>query len=245
VFYADEKFMSFSRASFLAIVIFLGFHPPESSANCNDNFVSFVAKQFSLGKLGSTKYSTLILLGAPASGKGTLSDQLLKEASFDRVSVGAVLREHIAKKTQIGVTVEPIMAQGGLVPEEILRKVLSERLQTAALDKPLLFDGSPRRLEEAKFLIAELEKNQRNPILVLWMEAPDEVLIKRAVSRNRGPDDQPQVVKERLKVYYEETLPVAKYMENLPNVRFVRINANQNADGVYQNSVKIITVSNE
>jgi adenylate kinase len=200
------------------LVLLLAFNYSFASAQSCLDHASLLLKnapRFSLGSLGSTDYATVILLGPPAVGKGTLSEELMSTQSFTHISVGAALRENIKAKTPAGLQAEAYMNRGDLVPEDIIRSVLSDTLDRAPKDKPLIFDGSPRKLEEAKFLVEALQKKERTPVLVILLEAKDDVLVARAAARNRGPDDAPDVVKHRLKVYREETVPAVQYLKSL------------------------------
>lgn len=216
-----------------------------SAQSCPDHVSLLVknAPRFSLGSLGSTDYATVILLGPPAAGKGTLSEELMSTQSLTHISVGAALRENIKAKTPAGLQAEAYMNRGDLVPEDIIRSILSDTLDKAPKDKPLIFDGSPRKLEEAKFLAEALQKRGRTPVLVMLLEVEDDVLVARAAARNRGPDDAPDVVKHRLKVYREETMPAAQYLKSLDGrgVTFRVLDGSQSVQAVRDAALEHVT----
>lgn len=234
----------FRRVSWALILSVSVLSSAVPAQNCAGEALKLVrnAPLYSLGKLGETEYSTVILLGPPAAGKGTLSEELMSTDAFTHVSVGAALRENIKAKTALGMQAESYMTKGDLVPEEIIRKIVADTLDKAPKNKPLIFDGSPRKLEEAKFIVEALKERQRTPVLVMLLEVSDDVVIERAVRRSRGPDDAPDVVKHRLEVYREETLPAANYLRGLggDGLVFRSLDGSKSVDEVRDSAVRFV-----
>lgn len=183
----------------------------------------------------SAKVLKALILGAPASGKGTISSRIMKRYPVVHVSSGDKLRDHIHKQTELGKEVKTYLNDGKLVPDEVMIKFMITELKVIT-DKPWLLDGFPRTVKQAK----ELWKVQ--PVdVVLNLVVPFEVIIERVKNRwvhlpsgrvyNIGfsipkvegkddetgedlvqrPDDKPEAVKKRLEIYQSITQPVIDF----------------------------------
>ena len=171
----------------------------------------------------------LIILGPPGSGKGTVSEQLAQEFHFLHVSVGDLLRAETKRKTTLGKEISSYMDKGNLVPHQMAVDIAKKAI---GKKKNFLFDGFPRSIDQAK-LIEDLDVD-----LVIYLDAPQEEIVKRLSGRLLDPvtgktyhqqylpppknimgrlvqrkDDTPKVIKERFKVYHQETEPVIKYYQ--------------------------------
>lgn len=181
----------------------------------------------------------LILLGAPGSGKGTQARRLSQEYQIPHISTGDLFRAHIAARTSLGGQVADLIQAGQLVPDEVVLRMLFDRLMQLDCANGYLLDGFPRTIEQANQLAYFQENKVRT--FVLYLEVPDEEIVRRATGRlicrqcgliyNRdlSPpvyegicdkcggevyqrlDDQPAIVWQRLKVYHEQTQPLIKY----------------------------------
>ena len=167
----------------------------------------------------------VILFGAPGAGKGTQANFLIKEFDLIQISTGDMLREAVKHQTELGKKVENIMANGDLVPDEIIFSLISNRLNDKDLKNGFIFDGFPRNLKQAEKL--EQIMNQRNINLdfVFHIDVDEDILASRIENRAKQEkitrkDDTSAVLIERLKVYNRETKPVLDYYskKNVLNV---------------------------
>ena len=158
----------------------------------------------------------VILFGAPGAGKGTQANFLINEFGLIQISTGDMLREAVKHQTELGKKVENIMANGDLVPDEIIFSLISNRLNDKDVKNGFIFDGFPRNLKQAEKL--EQIMNQRNINLdfVFHIDVDEAILASRIENRakqekNTRKDDTSAVLIERLKVYNRETKPVLDY----------------------------------
>ncbi|XP_001603651.1 GTP:AMP phosphotransferase AK3, mitochondrial isoform X3 [Nasonia vitripennis] len=180
-----------------------------------------------------------VILGAPGSGKGTISARIVKQFDVKHISSGDKLRYHIANQTDLGKKVKKYLDSGMLVPDETMIALISEEIKTLE-GRNWLLDGFPRTRAQAEAL------QKIYPLsLVINVDVPDSVIVERLKNRwvhlpsgrvyNIGfndpkvpgrddvtgellvqrPDDQPEVVQERLHVYATKTKPLIDYYKQL------------------------------
>ena len=125
----------------------------------------------------------LILLGAPGSGKGTQAAKLVKEKKYTHISTGNLLRDEIAKKTELGNKVKGVMDAGNLVSDELVVELLKSNLDFG--NSQYIFDGYPRNLEQAKTLDAILGDH---PAKAIYFELDADKLVERLCNRRVSPD---------------------------------------------------------
>ncbi|MFA5141051.1 MAG: nucleoside monophosphate kinase [Elusimicrobiota bacterium] len=159
--------------------------------------------------LTPTKPLHLIILGPPGSGKGTYSKKMVEEYGMVHISAGELLREYAKTHPEIG----KIMAEGKLVPTELLMGLLKERLsQDDIRRRGFILDGSPRRVSEAAMVESMLQELGMPVDALLRLEVPEEELRRRILARGRA-DDNETTLAERMRVYREQTLPVYDYFQ--------------------------------
>ena len=153
----------------------------------------------------------LLVLGPQGAGKGTQAKRIATDHGIPHISTGDMFREAIAAQTALGRKVEPILAAGQLVPDEITVALIRERLQSADAAKGFVLDGFPRNLAQAEALDGMLAEIDRSLDAVLFFDLDDDVaterMLLRAATENR-PDDTPEVIAERLRIYHENTEPI-------------------------------------
>jgi adenylate kinase len=148
---------------------------------------------------------TIALLGPPGSGKGTQAERLCEELGYTWLSTGDLLREARANGTELGERAGEYMDRGELIPDDVIVKVVEEALAGVG-DRPILLDGFPRTVAQA-----ELGPGLDAAILI---DVPDDVVVERIAGRNQGrADDNPETVRERLRVYHQETEPLVEHYE--------------------------------
>lgn len=198
----------------------------------------------------------LIMLGAPGSGKGTLATLLSEHYGLPHISTGDIFRDNIRKGTELGTKVKTILDSGELVPDEVTMQILAHRLEEDDAQKGFILDGFPRTIEQAEMLDEQYPINK-----AILLNVTDEVLMERLTLRrvcakcgmtfhlkNIPPkkegvcdvcgtklverdDQKPEVVKHRLEVYQEETVPVIDHYR--AQERVVDIDANGSPDQIF------------
>ena len=153
----------------------------------------------------------MLLLGPQGSGKGTQAKRIEAEYDVPQVATGDIFRAAIAAGTELGRQVEPILASGRLVPDDLTVALIRDRL--SALDSFTL-DGFPRTLAQAEALDAMLGEIGRELDAILLFQLDDATATKRLLRRaeeEQRPDDTPQVIARRLQIYHEQTEPVVEH----------------------------------
>ena len=175
----------------------------------------------------------LLVLGPQGSGKGTQASRLAEEREIPHVSTGDMFRGAIAAGTPLGRRVEPILASGELVPDELTVALIRERLSEPDAARGFVLDGFPRNLAQAEALDAMLTEIDRELDLVLFFDLDQvtstERLRKRAVIEGRD-DDTPDAIARRLELYHEQTAPLVKLYR--ASGRLVPIRAERTIDEV-------------
>lgn len=190
----------------------------------------------------------IVLFGAPGSGKGTQGELMEKRTGFPRISTGDLLRTAAQKRTPLGLKAEAVMKEGRLVSDEIVIGLVRKRLADPDSRRGYILDGFPRTIAQAEAL-ATLDGER--PEVVMGIEVPTEVVIDRLSGRRicsscqavynlavqpprlegvcdlcRGPlvqrpDDTPEVIRERIRVYHEQTESLKDHYLRLGSYRAV------------------------
>jgi adenylate kinase len=160
----------------------------------------------------------LVLLGPPGAGKGTQGALLAERLGIPTISTGDMLRASVEAGSELGRKVDGIMAQGALVDDATMADVVRERLAQSDTADGFLLDGYPRTLGQVETLGGILADAGRTLDGVVLVDVPEEELVRRALARKR-PDDQEEVVRERLRVYREKTEPLIGYYRQLGLLR--------------------------
>lgn len=201
----------------------------------------------------------IILLGPPGSGKGTQAKRLAADFQIPHVSTGDLFREHMAAETPLGQKAQSFVKAGQLVPHELVLDILIDRIYRPDAQRGYLLDGVPRTILQAEDLAKHLDA--KTPLFVLYLNVPDDIIVKRASGRllcrkcgaiynvdisppvhegicdvcggevYRRSDDQPDVVRERLRVYHQQTQPLIDYYQQ--KGLLARFNGNQPPDVVH------------
>jgi adenylate kinase len=162
----------------------------------------------------------LILLGPPGSGKGTQAQRLVQRYGIVQLSTGEMLRAAVAAQTPVGLKAKDIMATGGLVPDEVVIGIISDRLDQPDAAKGFILDGFPRTVPQAEALDQLLKKKHMKLEAVIELRVNESALLQRvenrvAQMRARGEDvrvdDTPEVLTKRLASYRALTEPLIHY----------------------------------
>ncbi len=185
--------------------------------------------------------SFIILLGAPGAGKGTQAEILAKRTGLPHISSGDIFRENLKKQTELGKLAQKYMSKGELVPDDVTIAMIKERLSRPDCAKGAILDGFPRTPAQAKALDEMLEELGGKVVAVPFIKVPEEELVERLSGRlvckanghifhkkynppkvpgicdydgselYQREDDKPEVVRNRIRVYLEQTAPLIDF----------------------------------
>jgi adenylate kinase len=186
----------------------------------------------------------LVLLGPPGSGKGTQGERLQEDLRLPYYATGDILRAAVRDETELGRSAREYMDRGDLVPDEVIVGVIAERIDSAEAADGFLLDGFPRTTPQAEALDAKLEQLGRAVTAVLLIDVSDDEVIRRLGGRRTcaenghvfhvefnppqregvcdidgselivRDDDEPEVIRKRLRTYHEKTEPLVDYYDS-------------------------------
>jgi adenylate kinase len=192
---------------------------------------------------GPVSELNLILFGPPGAGKGTQADRLQRDFQLPFISTGDMLRGNVKSETELGKEAKRYMDAGDLVPDELIVAMAADRLDQHDAEDGFILDGFPRTLDQAGALERQLNKLQRRVTAALLIDVPDEEVIRRLSGRRvcvkaghnyhvefdppkhegvcdqdgsrliQRDDDKPEVIKNRLNVYHEQTEPLVDHYD--------------------------------
>ncbi|MFN3596341.1 MAG: adenylate kinase [Rubricoccaceae bacterium] len=197
----------------------------------------------------------LVLFGPPGAGKGTQAKLLAEQHGLRHLSTGDLFRSAIKAQTPLGQQVESLLAEGKLVPDDVTNGIVADEL--AALDYDgFVLDGFPRTVDQAEWLLGELDAHAAPLTAVVSLRVPEEDIVQR-LSRRRTdaetgaiyhldfnppppdvpearlvhrPDDEPEAIRTRLRVYHEQTQPLESFFRT--RARFVEVDGTGALDEV-------------
>ncbi|NPA68202.1 MAG: adenylate kinase [Chlorobi bacterium] len=183
----------------------------------------------------------IALFGPPGAGKGTQSEFLTKKYNLFYISTGELLRKELAAGTKLGIQAKNIIAEGGLVSDEIIVQIIEKTIKSNSDANGFLFDGFPRTYIQAYILDGLMIKLNSNLDCLISIEVPEEESVRRLLQRGKTSgrtDDNETVIRNRLKEYKEKTLPVLEYYKE--RGLFYAVNGMQSIEKVTENIEKII-----
>jgi adenylate kinase len=158
--------------------------------------------------------ATVVLLGPPGSGKGTQTSRLRDDLGLVALVTGDLLRAARADGTALGRRASGYMDRGELVPDELIVGMITDAIASSGAE-PIVLDGFPRNVGQADALAGVLESCARELTAVILIDVPDQIAAARIGGRHEGrADDNAETVRERLRVYHEETEPLVAYYES-------------------------------
>ena len=204
----------------------------------------------------------IILLGAPGAGKGTQARFICEKYGIPQISTGDMLRAAVKAESDLGKQVKEVMASGGLVTDEIIIALVKDRIKEDDCGNGFLFDGFPRTIPQASALV----ESDIQIDVVLEIDVQDDEIVKRLSGRRvhldsgrvyhivynppnkkgvddvsggeliQREDDIEETVRNRLRVYHQQTKPLVEYYKNLSksnnNIRVVKVNGLAKVDSI-------------
>jgi len=184
----------------------------------------------------------IILFGPPGAGKGTQSEKIIQKYHLTHLSTGDLFRKHLSEGSELGKLAQKYMDEGNLVPDEVVIRMVELKVRTEEDTPGFIFDGFPRTVNQAKALDILLN-NMGQPIsAMITLEVDEEELKKRILLRGkdsgRTDDQDEEKINNRIRVYKEETLPVAEYFEKQD--KLYRIKGEGGIDEIFKKICKVI-----
>ena len=160
----------------------------------------------------------LVIFGAPGSGKGTQSEQLINRYGLHHISTGEVLRDHIARGTKLGILADQYISKGQLIPDDLMISILADILDNDPnAAKGVILDGFPRTIPQAQALERMFDARGTKLHAVVGLDVPEEELVDRLIKRGQQSgrsDDNLDTIRKRLDVYHNQTQPLREYYES-------------------------------
>lgn len=186
--------------------------------------------------------TVIILLGAPGSGKGTVAAELSKQRSIPHISIGDLFYENLKNKTELGLHAQRYLEKGQLVPDDLVLDIVYDRISKPDCENGYILDGIPKNIAQ----VHELEDYLRNKatVVAVKLNVNDETATNRLSNRmicekcgrvwsknghceicqgelTQRSDDKPDAIKERLKVYHEQTEPLERFYKDAGQLKEV------------------------
>ena len=213
----------------------------------------------------------IILLGPPGAGKGTQAESICENYGIPHISTGNMLREAVEAGTKLGLEAKSLMDAGILVSDDVIVGLVEERISADDCSEGFLFDGFPRTIPQAEALI----ERDINIDAVVEIAVPDQDIIDRMAGRRMHPasgrnyhiifnppknegkdditgedlilreDDKPETVKDRLKVYADQTSPLVVFYSNLSSssqLKYIKVSGTETPSNVTQQILKDLEI---
>lgn len=158
----------------------------------------------------------LLIMGPPGVGKGTQASHIKSKLNIAHLSTGDILRTEIEKKTDTGVQAKLYMDAGKLVSDQVLLDIIQDRIKNHDCDGGYLLDGFPRTLPQAVGLEKIMESINHTLDRVISLTADENELVERLIKRGAESgrsDDTPDVIRNRQKIYWEQTAPLLDFYQ--------------------------------
>ena len=159
----------------------------------------------------------IVLFGPPGAGKGTQSEKIIEKYNLVHISTGDLFRKHLKENTELGKLAQKYMDEGRLVPDEVVDKMVDDRISNDMDHAGFIFDGYPRTVSQAEALDRLMDRLNTGISAMICLQVEEEELINRILLRGkdsgRADDQTREKIHTRIEVYNKETLPVAEYYD--------------------------------
>ena len=159
----------------------------------------------------------IIIFGAPGSGKGTYSEEIVAKYDMGHISTGDVLRGEIKNGTELGNIAKGYIDNGQLIPDALMIDILAKTYDSMSSANGVIFDGFPRTIEQAEALKRMLSERGHDMGMMIELVVDEETLmarlLNRAIEQGRA-DDNEETIEKRFEVYNKQTSPLAEWFQN-------------------------------
>ncbi|MGA8016686.1 MAG: adenylate kinase [Candidatus Dormiibacterota bacterium] len=186
----------------------------------------------------------VVLFGPPGSGKGTQAERIAALMGIPHVSTGEILRAEAASGSALGREAALIMQTGALIPDDLMIRIIEQRIAQPDAGKGVVLDGFPRTVAQAEALERMLERAGPSVLVVVCLDVSPEQVRERILRRAQidgRKDDTADTFSERMRVYERETAPVVDHFR-AAGVRIERIDGAPPADQVTEQIVRVLGV---
>lgn len=187
----------------------------------------------------------IVIFGAPGSGKGTQSELIAEKYQLVHLSTGDMLRAEIAKGTEIGKKVDALISNGNYAPDNLIISMIEQEIDAHKKNcNGFIFDGFPRTVAQAKALDELLEKHGKKLTVMIDLHVEEKLLIDRLLKRgltSGRADDNLEVIKKRLEVYHQVTVPVLDFYKQ--SGRYVAVENCTTIEQYFERIVHLIEFS--
>jgi len=174
----------------------------------------------------------IIFIGPQGSGKGTQAKILVDKIHGKYIGTGELFRDMAKEDSDFGRHIKGIMDEGSLITEEDVKKMVVDSIAAVPLEMPVVVDGIPRNISQAKFFMDLVKTFSREPVATIYINLSREEAVHRMQLRNRA-DDNEETINKRLEIYYTETTPIIEYLKN--NTDFHEIDGSKTIPEIAQN----------
>ena len=184
----------------------------------------------------------LIFFGAPGAGKGTQAKKTAEKYNLSHLSTGDILRAEVSNNTELGAIAKSYMDKGELLPDDIIIKMVENKIKEVNNPEGFIFDGFPRTLAQAEAFDAMLTKNKMRITFVIHLDVEKNVLIdrlrKRAEIENRKDDSDISIIENRISQYIEKTEPIKNFYQN--RGQLINIDGMGEIDDIFNRIVEML-----
>ena len=184
----------------------------------------------------------IVLFGPPGAGKGTQSEKIIKKYNLVPIATGDLFRLHLKNNTELGITAKEYMNRGNLVPDEIVINMVEDKINKSQNAIGFIFDGFPRTINQAKALDKMLKEKNIPIKQMISLKVEEKELIRRIKNRGktsgRLDDQSEEKINNRIKVYNDETKPVANFYEKYN--KYTEVNGIGEIDEIFDKICSII-----
>ncbi len=184
----------------------------------------------------------IVLFGPPGAGKGTQSELIIEKYQLTHISTGDLFRKHLKEATELGQLAQKYMDEGNLVPDDVVIRMVEVKINSELDAKGFIFDGFPRTVAQAEALDDMLAKKNMPVNAMLALDVEEEELrtriLNRAKTSGRTDDQDINKINNRIRVYNEETKPVADYYQK--QGKFHDIHGIGTIESIFEEITKVI-----